>query len=184
MKTIPLDEAMSLLDKAFGIHILDTDCNPEAQFHLTLEEADDDDEFLYLEADNDEGLHWTFRFRRSHNETVKIAGDRMTLVCDTNDDEDGNPPELDIRILVPMQLEAVLEAEAMPFVARKALDHVRSFHPEVDRVTFWDDGRWAFMTDGHEVTKFDGRVDVGLLEEASSSLPAGRPFAFQIHEGE
>jgi hypothetical protein len=180
MKTISLNEAMSLLDKAFGIYILDADCNPEAQFHLTL---DDEDEFLYLEADNDEGLHWTFRFRRAHNETVKIDGDRMTLVCD-DDEDDGSLPELDIRILVPMQLEAVLEAEALPFVARKALDHVRLFHPEVDRVTFWDDGRWSFMTDGHEVPKFDGRVDVGLLEDASDSLPAGRPFAFQIHEGE
>jgi len=64
-----------------------------------------------------------------------------------------------------------------------ALLHVQSLHPEVDRVVFWADGRWAYMTDGHEVVKFDGRVDVGILEDAHHDLPGeALPLAYQLPE--
>ncbi len=71
----------------------------------------------------------------------------------------------------------------MPFPVRKALEHVRVFHPEVDRVVFWADGRWAYMTDGHEVPKFDKRVDTGVLEDAGNAvgnLSPCAPIAFQL----
>jgi len=39
------------------------------------------------------------------------------------------------------------------------------------------------MTDGHEVVKFDGRVDVGILEDAHHDLPGeALPLAYQLPE--
>ena len=171
MRTIPFDEALSLLDKAYGIHIPDADHLPEADYHLSL----DEDIFLRLEAENDEGLVWSYRFDREHNQTVKIDGDRMTLVCDDAESE------VEIRIMVPLPLDP--PADQVPEEVLVALKHVQSVLPDVDRVVFWEDGRWAYMTDAHQVPPFDDRISTSILEDAGDAvadfLPC-RPFAYQL----
>lgn len=225
MKTIPLSAAFGLLERALVI-----DVNDSAQGWLntsfTLHTDDDgEDEFLYLEATNDEGRIWTFKFLRSENENATISGDIMTLTAYTAV-HDGVEPKVDIRLFVPLDLEAQMTrpivdlhsplvellndveqlkepfrneaicervraalrlyeggTPEMPFPVRKALEHVRAFHPEVDRVVFWADGRWAYMTDEHEVPKFDKRVDTGVLEDAGNAvgnISPCAPIAFQL----
>lgn len=178
MRTIPFDEALSLLDKAYGIHIPDADHLPEADFHLSL----DEDIFLRLEAENEEGLVWSYRFDREHNQTVKIDGDRMTLVFDATVVDDVEP-EVEIRIMVPMQLDP--PADQVPEEVLVALSHVRSVFPDVDRVVFWEDGRWAYMTDAHQVPPFDDRISTSILEDAGDAVANFSPcriFAYQLPE--
>ncbi len=184
MKTITLAEAIGLLAKAFGIDVLDADHNQETDFHLTTEE---DDLFLRLEAEDDEGQTWVYEFYKDDNETVKVDGERMTLVYDT-DVKDGLAPVVDIRILTPLPVEpGPLGTVPMPPLVRKAMDHVRTFHPDVDRVVFWNDGRWAYMNDGHEIRQFDIRIDQGILEDAGdevANLSPCAPIAFQLRDDE
>lgn len=71
--------------------------------------------------------------------------------------------------------------EAPPLV-RQAIRHVRAHIPGVDRVVFWGDGRWAFMTGDLVVPSFDGlHIDTSLLEDAAGELPDAFPHAFQLH---
>jgi hypothetical protein len=94
---------------------------------------------------------------------------------------DGVEPKVDIRVMVPLQLEE--RSKEIPPAVREALNHVRTFYPEVDRVVFWADGRWAYMTDGHEVPKFDKRVVTGVLEDAGNAvanISPCAPIAYQL----
>ena len=63
----------------------------------------------------------------------------------------------------------------------KAIKHVQSFIPSVDRVVYWNDCRWAFMNDEHEVVSFESyhNIDVGILEDAADSVPT-LPYAVQL----
>jgi hypothetical protein len=168
MTTIPLAEALRLLDLAHDIRVpgysepksfsLDTAEGAYSFLELTLEEGDN--EFF-------------FRFLGSANQTVKVAGDIMTLIYD---DAVGTTPEIEIRLMVPM----VIETPPTPPLVLKALRHVRAHIPEVDRVVFWGDDRWAFMTEGHEVPSFHGRrIDIGLLKDAANSVDGG--YAFRLN---
>lgn len=73
----------------------------------------------------------------------------------------------------------------IPAQVRDALLHVRSFIPEVDRVVFWEDGRWAYMTDDHKVPTFGSLIDVSILEaagDAVANLSPGAPITYQLGE--
>ena len=63
-----------------------------------------------------------------------------------------------------------------------ALEHVRSFYPNVVMVVYWSDGRWQYMNDGFGSPEFDDRVDVGILEDASDAVTE-LPAAFEIVDG-
>lgn len=65
-----------------------------------------------------------------------------------------------------------------------ALLHVNLLYPDVDRVTYWADGRWQYSSDGHETVVFDNvPVDVSILEEAIYDLPGDAwPLSFQLSE--
>lgn len=51
-----------------------------------------------------------------------------------------------------------------------ALDHVRSFFPDVVMVVFSTDARWQYMTEEFEAPVFPNEVDVTILEEAVYDL--------------
>lgn len=53
---------------------------------------------------------------------------------------------------------------------RRALDHVRQYHPEVTQVVFLRDGRWLYMDDDGECPQFVKEVDVAILEEAADAV--------------
>lgn len=69
----------------------------------------------------------------------------------------------------------------MEFVpeVQNALVHVRQFHPDVTQVFFGVDGRWLFCGEAFDAPAFDGRVDIGLLEDAAGAVP-DLPAAFEI----
>lgn len=71
----------------------------------------------------------------------------------------------------------------IPGPVLRALEHVRQFHPEVDRVVFWSDTRWMYSNENHEREAFGPEVDVGILEDAAAGLNVF-PCAFQMEEPE
>lgn len=60
-----------------------------------------------------------------------------------------------------------------------ALEHVRTYRPEVTQVFYSNDLRWLYMTDDGDVPSFDGELDTSLLEDAVDSLDTF-PAAFHI----
>lgn len=60
---------------------------------------------------------------------------------------------------------------------QEALRHVASIHPEVVQVFYGVDGRWLFCGEGFEAPTFDGRIDIGLLEDAADTVEV-LPAAF------
>jgi len=69
----------------------------------------------------------------------------------------------------------------LPDSVRKALAHVREFHPEVVQVFFGADGRWLYFgPDIDEVPSFGEEIDIGILEDAQAAAEkVGVPCAFQ-----
>lgn len=60
-----------------------------------------------------------------------------------------------------------------------ALEHVRTFLPEVTQVFYTNELKWLYMTDEGDVPAFGGDIDTSLLEDAVDSLDAF-PAAFHI----
>jgi len=68
----------------------------------------------------------------------------------------------------------------IPNKVQLALDHVRSFHPEVTMVTFNSDGWWHYTDDYfHAPEKFDERINTHILEDAIYDLE-DFPCVFQL----
>lgn len=64
---------------------------------------------------------------------------------------------------------------------KRAMEHVRLFHPEVCIVIFNKEGRWQYMDEDFNAPKFGKEMnDISLLEEASDSL-SELPFIYQIN---
>ena len=63
--------------------------------------------------------------------------------------------------------------------AYAALNHVRTFHPQVTHVFYNSMADWYYCDDNFNGPALDDRVDVGLLEDAADSV-AGFPAAFTI----
>lgn len=231
MTTIPFAAALKLLERAHDIHVP----GYSGTQSFSLDTAEDAASFLELSLE-DENHEFFFRFLESANQTVKVDGGIMTLVCD-DADEDDLPPEIEIKLMMPMVLEtprddvhrhqcqlesslnrileacgdssnlpvirdharaakesfdwldnfAVLKlptAPETPPVVLKALRHVRAHIPDVDRVVFWGDGRWEFMTDNLSSPTFLGLIDISLLEDAANAVGDGYPHAFQLPPAE
>lgn len=51
-----------------------------------------------------------------------------------------------------------------------AFKEVRRFHPDVVEVVFDRDTRWHYRTAQGRAPKFDDAIDVGVLEDAQSSV--------------
>ena len=95
MKTITLEEAHQILDECSGV-IIDNDV---LVYPLLAElEHSDENEFLYLGWDDDQGLSYSIKFAEGENLSVKVSGSSMFLV-DTEGDE------CQLTILEPKQLE-------------------------------------------------------------------------------
>jgi hypothetical protein len=63
-----------------------------------------------------------------------------------------------------------------------ALRHVNYLFPEVIQVFFGADGRWLYCGEDFEALNFDGKVDVGLLEDAADAAgdDNGFPCAYRL----
>lgn len=129
MKIIPLPAALDLLDAAYAIDVHDG-VHGWLKSSFALHTDDDgEDEFLRLEAANDEGLMWEFKFLRSENKNAVINGDVMTLVAcmAVHDDVE---PKVDIRILVPAHLE-VREVPPEADELQEAIDEIEDVLDEL-----------------------------------------------------
>lgn len=60
-----------------------------------------------------------------------------------------------------------------------ALEHVRTFRPEVTQVFYTNELKWLYMTDDGDAPAFGGEIDTSLLEDAVDSLDTF-PAAFHI----
>lgn len=99
MTTIPFAEALKLLDNAYDIHV--PGYSETKSFSLDTAEG----AYAFLELDLEEGDNeFFFRFLESANQTVKVAGDIMTLIYDEAVC-DGVAPEIEIKLMVPLVIE-------------------------------------------------------------------------------
>jgi hypothetical protein len=72
--------------------------------------------------------------------------------------------------------------EGTPGAVVKAVEEVRSFHPEVTQVFYGRDNRWLFCDDDFEVPKgWSKQIDQGVLEDAADSVP-NLPAAYAVIE--
>lgn len=69
--------------------------------------------------------------------------------------------------------------EPCPAPVRKALDHVRDFHPEVNHVVFTSEGRWLYMNEIGYTPVFGKQIDTSILESAADAVD-GFPAVFCI----
>jgi len=61
---------------------------------------------------------------------------------------------------------------------KTAFNHVKEKHPTLSMVIFDKEGKWQYMDEDFESFKFDESIDVGLLEDASDSIPV-LPYIYQ-----
>jgi len=57
-----------------------------------------------------------------------------------------------------------------PVKVKEAFIHIREFHPNVVKVAFDKHGQWKYTDSNSKAPKFDDRIDVGILEDASDSV--------------
>jgi hypothetical protein len=67
----------------------------------------------------------------------------------------------------------------IPPKIKMALDHVRSFFPDVTKVSYDSAGRWRYSTDSGFAPKFNDRIDVSILEDAADAVEE-LPCKFEI----
>ncbi len=60
----------------------------------------------------------------------------------------------------------------------KAFNHVKRFHPTVSIIIFDINGLWLYMDENFKPFVFSEKVDVGILEDASDSVPS-LPYIYQ-----
>lgn len=61
---------------------------------------------------------------------------------------------------------------------KKAFKLVKKHHPTLAIVIFNSFGQWQYMDENFESFKFDDKIDVGILEDASDSI-VSLPFIYQ-----
>jgi hypothetical protein len=98
MKTIELEEAYELLLQASAIGVENYVVIPD------LGELDDDEDNIFLELtwNSEDGLVWNMKFIEGDNKKVEISGSKMYL-HDTASEGMGDTIELEL--LIPMQLD-------------------------------------------------------------------------------
>lgn len=95
MKTITLKEAYSILEEASAVIIDDNTLTYPSLFGI---EEDDDNEFLYLSWEDEDGYIYELFFREKDNKSIQISGSSMFLI-----DIEGE--ENQITILAPKNIE-------------------------------------------------------------------------------
>ncbi len=93
MKTIPLQDAHKILEDASAIIIDDSVLVYPALSDL---EFSDENEFMYLTWDDEDGQEYVLKFAEGDNQEVKISGSSMFLL-DT--DAEGDEDHIQITIL-------------------------------------------------------------------------------------
>lgn len=68
-----------------------------------------------------------------------------------------------------------------PAAVRQALEHVRRFHPEIDRVTFKPNGEWEYSADGDAPEGWSDEIDMRVIQAAADSTNG--PAVFFVLEG-
>ena len=99
MKTITLKEAYQILEDASAIILDDSVLVYPA---LDMIEGSDENEFLYLSWDDEDGQEYSLKFCEGENQEVKVVGSSMFLY-DT--DSDGEEDHIQITILTTKELE-------------------------------------------------------------------------------
>lgn len=98
MKTIELEEAIELISEATAVVV-----ENHVVFPSILELMDDEDNvFLELSWENDDGLIWNLKFIEGDNKTIQISGSKMYLRDTASSDIDDT---IELELLVPMELE-------------------------------------------------------------------------------
>lgn len=69
----------------------------------------------------------------------------------------------------------------MTDAVKRALRHVRNFHPEVCQVSFDSEGRWLYMDKLSGAPTFGQEINVGILEAAADSLES-LPATFVVDQ--
>lgn len=99
MKSIPLQEAYTILEDASAIIIDDSVLVYPALSDL---EFSDENEFMYLTWSDEQGQDYDLHFAEGDNQEVKISGSSMFLIdTDTEAEEDA----IQITILTTKELE-------------------------------------------------------------------------------
>lgn len=177
MQTIPFAEALRLLDSAHQFEIAEEPVTVTAVNVHTDYEDEDVPFFLVVEADNSDDYEFRWCFLAEHNQEVRVSGDIMWLHADPEELDVSSPTLLGLRLLLPQ----LLEPETPPIVL-KAIRHVRAHIPDVDRVVYWNDDTFTFLTSAHTVPSFAGLlIDAGLLEAAAAVVSADLPRAYQLN---
>lgn len=96
MKTIPLEDAHTILQNGSVVIIDDSD-SPLLPCMAELDGCDEN-QFLYLGWENEDGLSYDVKFAEGENRQVKVSGSSMFLI-----DTEGE--EMQIYILQPTNLE-------------------------------------------------------------------------------
>jgi hypothetical protein len=96
MKKITLNQAHILLQNASGVLISDTP-DPLLPCYAELD-GNDENQFLYISWDDDEGMMYDVKFAEGENREVTISGCSMFLI-------DNEGEEVQITLLVPQILE-------------------------------------------------------------------------------
>ena len=96
MKTIPLEDAYNILQNN-SVIILDDSDHPLFPSMAELD-GSDENQFLYLGWQNDDGLSYDLKFAEGENREIKVFGSSMFLI-----DTEGE--EIQIYILQPTNLE-------------------------------------------------------------------------------
>lgn len=83
---------------------------------------------------------------------------------------------------VEVKVADVLNIRPRPPVAvRQALEHVRSFLPDVDRVTFTPEGSWEYSENGDAPEGWPDEIDQPILQAAYDAVKG--PAVFFVVEG-
>ena len=84
MKTITLEEAHKILENCAGV--IADNCN-FAYRHMADLEGSDENQFLYLSWDDNEGQCYDIKFAEGENKEVKVSGSSMFLIDIEGDEE-------------------------------------------------------------------------------------------------
>jgi hypothetical protein len=100
MKSIPLEEAFKILQDADAIIVDDGALVYPA---LSTLDFSDDNEFMFIIYDDDEGLTYELSFYEGDNQEVSISGSSMFLY--TRDSDGASGDHTQITILTTKELE-------------------------------------------------------------------------------
>ncbi len=102
MKTIPLSAALQLLALAADVVVSEHPATTCFTFDPDLED------FMGITAEDGEN-EFNYTFSKALNAEVKIDGEVMTLVADSDGEDNPEPMETEMRLHIPLQLEEAIK---------------------------------------------------------------------------